>query len=105
MFGQNVGFINMRAITLREGFKLPSYVFVRGNAVGILMLVNNKLLLTEQYRVPTQQLMIEAPAGMIDESGDFVGVAAKEIQEETGIKITKEQLKPLGSYYPSPGAC
>ena len=45
------------------------------------MLVNNKLLLVEQYRVPTQQTMIEAPAGMIDESGDFVGVAAKEIQE------------------------
>ena len=49
--------------------------------------------------------MLEAPAGMIDESGDFTGVAAKEIQEETGIKITKDQLKPLGSYYPSCGAC
>lgn len=40
---------------------------------------------------------------MIDESGDFVGVAAAEIEEETSIKITKEQLKPLGNYYPSPG--
>lgn len=45
------------------------------------------------------------PAGMIDESGDFVGVAAKEIEEETGIKIKGEDLKPLGSFYPSPGAC
>ena len=77
MFGQNVGFINLRAITLKDGFKLTSYIFIRGHAVGILMLVNNKLLLVQQYRVPTQQMMIEAPAGMIDESGDFVGVAAK----------------------------
>lgn len=45
MFGQNVGFINLRAITLKDGFKLPSYIFIRGHAVGILMLVNNKLLL------------------------------------------------------------
>ena len=47
--------------------------------------------------------MLEVPAGMIDESGDFVGVAAKEIEEETGFKLKKEQLQPLGSYYPSCG--
>jgi 8-oxo-dGTP pyrophosphatase MutT (NUDIX family) len=29
--------------------------------------------------------MLEAPAGMIDESGNFVGVAAKEMEEETGL--------------------
>lgn len=40
---------------------------------------------------------------MIDESGDFGGVAAKEIEEETSIKINKELLQPLGSYFPSPG--
>lgn len=54
MFGQNVGFINMRAITSKDGFKLPSYIFMRGHAVGILMFVNEKLLLVEQYRVPVQ---------------------------------------------------
>lgn len=89
MFGENVGFINLRAITAKDGFKLPGYLFLRGHAVAILMLVNDKLLLVEQYRVPIQQTMLEAPAGMIDESGDFVGVAAKEIEEETGIKIIK----------------
>jgi ADP-sugar diphosphatase len=90
MFGENVGFINMRAITQKEGFKLPSYLFLRGHAVAILMLVNKKILLVEQYRVAVQQTMLEAPAGMIDESGDFIGVAAKEIEEETSIKINKE---------------
>ena len=77
MFGDKVGFVNMRAVTQKEGFKLPSYIFLRGHAVGILMLVNGQLLLVEQYRVPTQQTMLEAPAGMIDESGDFIGVAAQ----------------------------
>lgn len=40
---------------------------------------------------------------MLDEDGDFTGVAAKEIHEETGIKITHESLTSLGSYIPSGG--
>jgi len=103
MFGQNVGFITMKAFTTKDGYRLPNYVFMRGHAVGILMFVNNKVLLVEQYRVPVQETRLEAPAGMIDESGDFMGVAAAEILEETSIKITKDQLIPLGSYYCSPG--
>lgn len=45
MFGPNVGFINLRAITKKDGFHLPGYVFLRGGAVAILMLVNGKILL------------------------------------------------------------
>lgn len=71
-----MGFVNMKAITSKDGFNLPSYVFLRGPAVAILMFINNKLLVVEQYRVPIQSTIIEAPAGMLDESGDFVGTAA-----------------------------
>lgn len=76
MFGNKVGFVNFKAITSKDGFSLPSYVFLRGPAVAILILVNNKILVVEQFRVPVQQTMIQAPAGMLDESGDFVGTAA-----------------------------
>ena len=58
MFGPNVGFVNMRAVTKKDGFNLPSYIFLRGHAVGILMFVNNKLLLVEQYRVPVQETLL-----------------------------------------------
>lgn len=58
MFGEKVGFVNLRAITAKDGFNLPSYVFLRGPAVAILMLVNDKLLVVEQYRVPIQQTII-----------------------------------------------
>ena len=54
MFGERVGFVNLRAVTTKDGYSLPSYVFLRGPAVAILMLVNKKLLLVEQYRVPIQ---------------------------------------------------
>eukprot|EP00002_Diphylleia_rotans_P014750 TRINITY_DN2870_c0_g1_i1.p1 TRINITY_DN2870_c0_g1~~TRINITY_DN2870_c0_g1_i1.p1 ORF type:complete len:124 (+),score=31.34 TRINITY_DN2870_c0_g1_i1:403-774(+) len=51
---------------------------------------------------------------MLDHSGDFLGVAAKELEEEAHIKICSTQLKnlcePFGvqgsaGVYPSPGAC
>jgi hypothetical protein len=56
----------MRAITSKDGLILPSYVFLRGDSVGILMFVNNKILLVEQYCVPIQQYYSQIPAGMID---------------------------------------
>ena len=105
MFGKNVGFVNMRAITTEDAKPLPSYVFLRGRAVAILLLVNNKMVLTKQFRVPVQQYLLEAPAGTMDEDGDFAGVAAKEIEEETGLKITKEKLEELGEIVTSPGGC
>ena len=52
-------------------------MFIRGRSVAILMLINNKMLLVKQFRVALQNYMFEAPAGMLDEEGDFTGVAAK----------------------------
>lgn len=45
MFGDKVGFVNLRAHTKKEGFPVPAYVFLRGPAVAILILVNEKILL------------------------------------------------------------
>ncbi len=58
MFGNKVGFINLRAETYKDGFLLPSYVFLRGPSVAILMFVNNKVLVVEQYRVPIQETIL-----------------------------------------------
>lgn len=54
MFGDKVGFVNLRAHTKKEGYPMPAYVFLRGPAVAILVLVNDKILLVEQYRTPVQ---------------------------------------------------
>jgi ADP-sugar diphosphatase len=108
MFGKNVGFVDLLVdCNLKsEKKKLPGYVFIRGNSVAIMIIVNDKyLLLTKQFRTPAGSFMIEAPAGMMDESGNIVGTAAKEIQEETGITINLKDLISLGSIYPSPGGC
>jgi ADP-sugar diphosphatase len=51
MFGKNVGFINVEAEAHFHGKRLPGFVFIRGDAVAMLLLLNNKMVLTKQYRM------------------------------------------------------
>jgi len=107
MFGKNVGFIGLEvdcSLKTHLDKKLPGYVFIRGKSVGIFVLINNQfMVLTRQFRIPVGKFMLEIPAGMLDESGDFCGVAAKELEEEIGVKINQKELIYLTSMYPSCG--
>lgn len=56
------------------------------------------VILTTQARIAASSLaFLEIPAGMCDSSGDFTGVAAKEIEEETGLKINQAKLLDLSA--------
>jgi len=72
-------------------------------------------LLTVQPRVAIGKAnFAEIPAGMLDASANFSGVAAKEMEEETGIRVSISDMVDLTrlasgdsvpGVYPSPGAC
>lgn len=47
MFGSNVGFINVETEACYQGKRLPGFVFIRGDAVAVLVLVNGKMILTK----------------------------------------------------------
>ena len=52
--------------------------------------------MTLQPRIPAGSLSFaELPAGMLDDSGSFSGGAAKEIEEETGLKVQQDELLDL----------
>lgn len=54
------------------------------------------VILTLQPRIPAGSLSFpELPAGMLDDAGTFAGGAAKEIEEETGLKIKEDELIDL----------
>lgn len=54
------------------------------------------VVLTVQPRVPAGSLgFVELPAGMVDDAGNFKGVAAKEIEEELGLTISEDELTCL----------
>ena len=120
MFGPNVGFIKVKAdatikaVDKKDGvlkdMPIPSIVFIRGASVAILVILmcegKRWIIWTKQPRFAVgSRYCVELPAGMLDENGNFAGVAAKELSEETGIKITTSMLNHLGNIYPSPGGC
>ena len=100
MFGSRMGFIKFQADVFDyEGLEIPSVVFMRGGSVCVLVVIEceNRLytILTNQARIPVGMELLEIPAGMLDGDGNFAGVAAKEIKEETGIEIHKQDLVDL----------
>ena len=87
-FGPRVGFLKLKTDVDFNGVRLPGIVFLRGGAVAILVVVRCEgvkyAVCCRQPRVPCgQSAFLEIPAGMLDGSGHFAGVAAKEVCEMT----------------------
>ncbi|KAI9374254.1 hypothetical protein BJX61DRAFT_330586 [Aspergillus egyptiacus] len=108
--GGRLGFVKLKAeISNAREENLPGSVFLRGGSVGILLLLqpddvpstsedDKWAILTIQPRIPAGSLAFsEIPAGMLDDSGVFAGKAAEEIQEETGLTISQDELVDMTS--------
>jgi ADP-sugar diphosphatase len=103
MFGPSrVGFVKLCADVTWHGKKVPGVCFLRGMGVGILVSLycleteEEYAILVQQPRIPLgESSMLEIPAGMLDGSGNFAGVAAQELQEECGIHVTEKDLIDL----------
>lgn len=111
------------------GERLPGAVFLRGGSVEMLMILRTAeeyderwVIVTEQPRIAAGSLsFVEIPAGMLDDSDNFAGAAAREIEEEVGYTLEGKDLidmtkltvqkhkKPeedlREAMYLSPGAC
>ena len=106
MFGPNIGFICGEGTM--EDDPRKQFVFIRGDAVSVLMVVSvgwfeHYLVFVDQYRFPANKCVLETICGMKDEDGKLVGVAVKEVEEETGIVIDDTKLVELGVTNPSVG--
>lgn len=95
-----------------QGRPLPAYALIRGHAVLIVTEVINrasgerKFLMLRQWRIGNGGEALEFPAGMLDEDvGDPLGVALKELKEETGLVARRDQMIPLAErpLFSSPG--
>jgi ADP-sugar diphosphatase len=121
MFGRNIGFIVGEGEAYYKGtskeafstfvgpaFSIPAYIFIRGDAASVFVAVQSAgqtfLLFVQQIRFSMGGFVYETIAGMMDENGDFRGVAMKEAIEEAGICISSpDELVDLGVICPSVG--
>ncbi len=63
----------------------------------------NELVFVKQYRHPYESVLLELPAGKLDEGEPPFEAAKRELREETGV-IGKDYVS-LGQFYPSAGFC
>jgi ADP-ribose pyrophosphatase len=77
------------------------YIKHSGAVAVIAITLDNKIVLEYQYRHPVEQIMLEIPAGKLEDLEDPLEAAKRELQEETGFSA-KNWLK-LGSCLPCIG--
>lgn len=103
--GRQPLFIKLEATaTLPDGRPVHGIVLVRGNAVGILVVLRCEgkpyLLLVRQPRFAiSEQASLEIPAGILDWTGDYRKVALSELEEEAQIRAQDSELIDLMDFW------
>jgi len=102
-------FIKLNAVaTLPDGKLVHGVVFVRGNAVGVLVVLRSEgkpyLLLVDQPRFPIgNDHSLEIPAGILDWSRDYRKVALSELKEEALMDADDSELIDLTAFWHEQG--
>lgn len=103
--GRQPLFIKLEATAfLPDGRPVHGIVLVRGNAVGVLIVLRCEgkpyLLLVRQPRFAiSEQDSLEIPAGILDWTGDYRKVALSELEEEALIKADDSELIDLMDFW------
>jgi ADP-ribose pyrophosphatase len=86
----------------KNGNVFDPYIIECGTWVNVIALTKKReVVLVKQYRHGAKQVMLEIPAGVMDEEDESpMRAAQRELLEETG--YTSEQFVEVGKVYPNP---
>ncbi|MFC4103803.1 NUDIX domain-containing protein [Paenibacillus xanthanilyticus] len=93
--------LQVDTVRLPDGNTATREIVRHPGAAAVLALLDDKMLVVEQYRKPMEKFQVEIPAGKLDAGEDPMVAAARELEEETGYRAGK--LRPLSAFYTSPG--
>jgi ADP-ribose pyrophosphatase len=98
--------VNLRVDTveLPSGNQTQREIVEHGACTAIVAVdSNNDVLLVRQYRKPVERVLLEIPAGNVEDKEEPLECAKRELEEETGFSAGK--WEKLGYFYTSPGFC
>lgn len=94
--------VRVDTITDRPGHTYKREIVVHPGAVVMLPVTKDgKLVLVRQWRRATGQVLLELPAGTLDEGEAPLATAGRELQEEIGYKAGR--ITPMGGFFSAPG--
>jgi len=81
--------------------KLASRDVVRNAGASVVVpILDDEIILVQQFRKPPEKVFIELPAGKLEYGEDPAACAARELKEETG--YSAEKLVKIMELYPAP---
>lgn len=96
--------VKVDTISLPDGKTAKREVVVRGDATAIVPIdEKGNVILVEQYRHPVGDMVLEIPAGMLEEGEDPKACAIRELEEETS--FIANELTYITTMYPTVGFC
>ncbi|ERT63420.1 NUDIX hydrolase [Peptoniphilus sp. BV3AC2] len=78
-------------------------IVLHDNAVAVVSIHDDKILLVKQYRISVDKIIYEVPAGMIEHDENPKDAALRELEEETGYRA--KNIEYLTEFYSTPGFC
>lgn len=102
IFSGRIIALHLEEVELPNGKTSTREIIKHPGAVAVIALTeNNKIVMVQQYRKALERALVEIPAGKLEKGESPESTAKRELEEETG--YTCESLKPLISFYTSPG--
>jgi ADP-ribose pyrophosphatase len=96
--------LRKEAVRLANGQVGQREIVDHGPAVVVLPFTEpDQVFLIKQYRKAVDQVLIEAPAGLINPNEAPFAAAKRELREETGFEA--DTWQKVGEAYPTPGFC
>lgn len=94
---------DVRIDTIREGDAEYEREIIshRGSSVIVPLFDDGSVVMVRQYRHAAKEILLEVPAGSLDEGETPMEGAARELEEEIG--YTADKLEQIAEFYVSPG--
>ena len=86
---------------LEDGTACKREIVEHGGGACVLYVEDGNVLFVKQYRYAYGETVLEIPAGKLNAGEDPKKAAARELEEETGVKAARLEL--IFETYPTPG--